>query len=197
MSSRRFARGLTLAVLAAMTLAAGCRTPKIGEGYKNVPEPKVRAPGLTAPDAAGTEMEWPEAGEWQDLTAPLATESQATAVQEKRWEGVAVYFAYDRATIGASQRPKIEALADYLKEHPDYYVVVEGHCDERGSDEYNRALGERRALVVRDYLANLGISDDRIETVSYGEERPAVPDATTEKQHALNRRAEFLIGTGR
>ncbi|MCF7853272.1 MAG: OmpA family protein [Candidatus Pacebacteria bacterium] len=182
--------------MAAVALLSGCRTPKIGEGYKNIPEPRVREPGAVT-DAAGTDIEWPEPGEWQDLTAPVATEHQAAAAQEKRWEGVAVYFAYDRATIGASQRPKIETLADYLKEHPNYYVVVEGHCDERGSDEYNRALGERRALVVRDYLVNLGIAEDRIDTVSYGEEQPAVPDATMEKQHAQNRRVEFLIGTGR
>ena len=107
---------------------------------------------------------------------------------------MAVYFAYDRSTVGASERSKVETLADFLEEHPRYYVVIEGHCDERGSDEYNRALGERRALAVKEYLTTLGIAGDRIRTVSYGEERPAVPDATTEAKHALNRRAEFLLG---
>jgi len=115
-------------------------------------------------------------------------------ISDQRWNAVKVYFAYDRSTIGTSERPKIEALAGYLKANQTLSVVVEGHCDERGSDEYNRALGERRALAVRDYLVNLGIEPARVETVSYGEERPAVPNAETESEHAKNRRAEFVIG---
>ena len=85
-------------------------------------------------------------------------------------------------------------MAKYLLENTQYHVIVEGHCDERGSDEYNRTLGERRALAVKDYLVNLGVGAERIETVSYGEEKPAVPDATTDSQHGKNRRAEFVIG---
>ena len=73
--------------------------------------------------------------------------------------------------------------------------MIEGHCDDRGSDEYNRALSERRSLAVRDYLVTLGIAAERMHTVSYGEDRPAVADAVTEADHQLNRRAEFLIGT--
>ncbi len=189
-------------IVAILTLACvGCRTPKLGDEYgQAVPKPPVRGgEEMMPPD--GT-FEVPGLSEWEPtpLTEPLpaATEDAGMAAgTERRWEGVAVYFAYDRSTIGSGERAKVEALADYMQDKPNTYVVVEGHCDERGSDEYNRALGERRALAVRDYLESLGISPDRIQTVSYGEERPAVPDATTEAQHAKNRRAEFLIGTTR
>lgn len=138
--------------------------------------------------------------EWQTTDQPLrgAHGSAGDIVPtDKRWAQVVVYFAYDSAVIGPAERPKLETLAGHLNEYPSYAVVVEGHCDERGSDEYNRALGETRALVVRDYLMSLGIGGDRIETISYGEERPVVPNATSEAQHSKNRRAEFIIGVRR
>lgn len=116
----------------------------------------------------------------------------AASMAAKRWD-VVVYFAFDSAAIGPSEMPKVEALAEHLKAHPQYGVIVEGHCDDRGSDEYNRALGQQRAIVVRDLLCSMGVEPGRIETVSYGEERPAVPNATTESEWQKNRRAEFLF----
>jgi len=107
---------------------------------------------------------------------------------------VVVYFGYDSAAVGPSEMPKIETIANHMKAHPDYAVTIEGHCDERGSDEYNRALGQQRAIVVRDLLCSLAIDGSRIETVSYGEERPVVPNATSEGEWQQNRRAEFLLG---
>lgn len=176
----------------AMTMAAlvltGCRTPRLGDGFRNgIPEATFRNQG---PDI---DVNWgAEDGAWTSLDHSMQTGTGSAT--ERRWEGVAVYFAYDRATVGASERPKVEALAEFLTANSGYYVIIEGHCDERGSDEYNRALGERRALAVGDYLASLGIAGDRIRTLSYGEERPAVPDATVEAQHAKNRRCEFIFG---
>jgi len=197
--------GLSVAVLVlSVVFLSGCRTPKLGEARDGVPPPELRTergtgtPGgaTTIPD--GMVIEWtPPLDEWTDTNVPLAPEAGTGAGEERRWEGVAVYFAYDRATIGASERRKIEALADYMKQHGSYYVVVEGHADDRGSDEYNRALAERRALAVKEYLTTLGVQADRLRTLSYGEERPVVPDATNETQHAKNRRAEFLIGVAK
>jgi peptidoglycan-associated lipoprotein len=136
---------------------------------------------------------------WDSMDASMAAGGGAGSITptQERWASVVVYFAYDSAAIGPAERPKLETLASHLKEHADYAVVVEGHCDERGSDEYNRALGETRALVVRDYLVTLGVGQERIETVSYGEEKPAVGGATNESDHQKNRRAEFVIGTRR
>ncbi len=178
-------------MIALLGISAGCRTPRLGQDIRGGRVPLPRE-GLAGPGGAG--IDWPSESEWQELGSPLAGGAGAAGAAERRWEGVIVYFAYDRATIGASERGKIDAAATYLREHPSYYLVVEGHCDDRGSDEYNRALGERRALAVKDYLLAMGIAESRLRTISYGEERPAVPDATTEEQHAKNRRAEFLFG---
>ena len=82
----------------------------------------------------------------------------------------------------------------YLNENPGLGVVIEGHTDDRGSDEYNRALGERRALSVQQYLGLLGVADARMQTLSYGEDKPAVQNAVTDADHQRNRRAEFVIG---
>lgn len=139
-----------------------------------------------------------DAAGWGSTDGPLAGGAGSSIVPtDKRWAKVVVYFAYDSAAIGPAEKPKLDTLCQHLQEYPEYAVVVEGHCDERGSDEYNRALGETRALVVRDYLCSKSIAPERIETVSYGEERPVVPNATTEAEHSQNRRAEFVIGVRR
>lgn len=137
-------------------------------------------------------------GAWAGMDSPLGgaggVGTNINAINEP-WAQVVVYFGFDSAALGDSEMPKLETLAGHLREHADYIAVVEGHCDDRGSDEYNRALGENRALVVRDHLISLGIEAGRLETVSYGEERPAVAGATGESQHAQNRRAQFVVGT--
>ena len=112
-----------------------------------------------------------------------------------RIEGVEfqpLYFPYDQNTISASEESKIGAVAQYLLGHPEAGVVVEGYCDERGTEEYNRALGERRALAASEMLIDVyGIESARIKTVSYGEERPAVT-GTGDAVWSKNRRDEFV-----
>lgn len=103
-----------------------------------------------------------------------------------------VYFDYDSAVIKEGERGKIETVASHLKRNPAVQLVVEGHCDERGSNEYNLALGERRALAVRAYLIGLGIDGNRIQTRSYGEERP-VAMGHDESAWSQNRRGEFVL----
>ena len=109
------------------------------------------------------------------------------------WNGK-VYFDYNRYEIKTSERPVLDKLADFLAKNGNKMLVIEGHCDERGSDEYNRALSERRALAIRDYLKDLGIDVARMFTISYGEDKPEVAGATTEAEHRLNRRGQFLFG---
>lgn len=103
-----------------------------------------------------------------------------------------VHFDYNKSNIRASERPILEGIAGYMKEHPQLQIKVEGHCDDRGSNEYNLALGERRALSIRSYLANLGIAPESIYTISYGEERPVCTEST-ESCWARNRRGHFLL----
>lgn len=104
-----------------------------------------------------------------------------------------VHFDYNKSDIRANERPILEGVAGYMKGHAQLVIKVEGHCDERGSNEYNLALGERRALSIRSYLANLGVGPDRIYTISYGEERPLCTESN-ESCWAKNRRGHFLLG---
>ena len=102
-----------------------------------------------------------------------------------------VYFDYDSAQVNESERSKVDAVAEGLKSGVGG-VIVEGNCDERGSTEYNLALGERRAMAVRAYLIGLGVDGARIQTKSYGEERPVCPEHD-ESCWSRNRRAEFVL----
>lgn len=103
-----------------------------------------------------------------------------------------VHFEFDRSRITDEAARVLQRKAEVLREHPDLRVTVEGHCDERGSLEYNQALGMRRAQATVEYLVGLGLSRDRFRTVSYGEERPLV-NASHEQAWARNRRGEFVL----
>ncbi len=103
-----------------------------------------------------------------------------------------VYFDYDKYDLTESARRSLLRNSEYLRSNPNSRILVEGNCDERGTEEYNQALGENRALAVREYLNQLGISPSRIDVISYGELRPAVEGAD-ESSRAKNRRAEFKI----
>lgn len=200
--SPRIRFALSVATLSAVILFLnGCanRLPGGGPGEGELDLQSFQtSPASRADDTDyGTEMEpidseitpWSSA----DDPIPAAKDEQSATNQERRWEGVAVYFAYDRSTIGAAERPKLETLADFLDQHPNYKVIIEGHADNRGSDEYNRGLSERRALAVKEYLVDLGVTAERLQTIAYGEDKPAVPNATSETQHANNRRVEFVF----
>ena len=103
-----------------------------------------------------------------------------------------VYFEFDKSDLTTDATDRLAANAKFMREHPNLTFTIEGHCDERGTNAYNLALGERRALSVRRYLVGLGIAPDRLHTISYGEERPAVP-GSDEASWAKNRRAEFKV----
>jgi peptidoglycan-associated lipoprotein len=103
-----------------------------------------------------------------------------------------VFFAFDRATITAEGARTLEASAEWMKANPSALVLVEGHCDERGTNAYNLALGERRARAAQEYLVKRGVPAARITTITYGEERPTCSELT-EACWARNRRAHFLV----
>lgn len=141
-----------------------------------------------------TELEKGDVTPW---TKGIATEPMS-GVTKDGWQPIksitfpTIYFAYDRSTIGASERYKLQQVAKYLKENTGFGLIIEGHCDEKGSAEYNRSLGERRAIAARDYLINSGVSVDRVKTISFGEDRPAYKEKD-ETAHAKNRRAELIL----
>lgn len=124
----------------------------------------------------------------------LAEEAARRAAQEAlaAFEAQDVYFDYDKSTLRSDAQAVLQGKAAYMQANPAISVVIEGHCDERGTNEYNLALGDRRAQSVKRYLLDLGISAARMTTISYGEERP-VDVAHTEEAWAKNRRAHVKV----
>ncbi len=104
-----------------------------------------------------------------------------------------IYFEYDSFSLNSSSKEALQMGAQWLKSNAAQKVQIEGHCDERGTTEYNLALGERRASSVRDYLSSQGVSASQLSTISYGEERP-IAMGSDESAWAKNRRAEFVTG---
>lgn len=103
----------------------------------------------------------------------------------------ALLFTFDSYTLPVDELAKADAAAQYLLSNPSHVMVIEGHCDERGSNEYNLSLSEQRAIGVRDYMVSLGIDAARLQTRPFGEEKPADP-SHTEEAYRQNRRAEFV-----
>ncbi len=118
------------------------------------------------------------------IVAGELTESERIVLGEK------IYFGFDRYDLSPEARAVLDRKAQLIRSKPELKVLVEGHCDERGTQEYNLALGERRAMAAAKYLAMLGVGPTQLETVSYGEERPAVL-GSNENAWAQNRRCEF------
>jgi peptidoglycan-associated lipoprotein len=111
----------------------------------------------------------------------------------EKWKNQTVYFDFDRSVVKTSETAKIDTVASEFKScDPNTDLLIEGHCDERGTPEYNRALGERRALALREYLIKAGVNGERVHTLSFGKDKPAVignDDAAWSK----NRRGEFIL----
>lgn len=103
-----------------------------------------------------------------------------------------INFAFDKSDIREADKAKLQAIADFLKAFPQAKLMVEGHCDERGTNEYNLALGDRRAVAAQRYLVGLGVVEDRLKTISYGKEKPKV-QGKNEETWLVNRRCEFKI----
>jgi peptidoglycan-associated lipoprotein len=122
----------------------------------------------------------------------LRAEAAAREASRKSFLVENIHFAFDSSVLSDQARRALHDKADYLRTNPDVTVVVEGHCDERGTENYNIALGEKRAESVKKFLVDLGISTARMDTVSYGEEWPLAL-GQDEASWAKNRRAQFAI----
>jgi peptidoglycan-associated lipoprotein len=153
---------------------------------------KSKSGGSSGSAGPGTENGVPPLGSGSDVgtSANGARPDGMTGEPVKGQFGI-VYFDYDSARIRPSEDAKLQAVAAYLKSNPGK-LVVEGYCDERGTAEFNRALGERRALAAREELVKQGADGSRITTISYGSDRPADP-GHDEAAWSKNRRCEFGI----
>jgi peptidoglycan-associated lipoprotein len=121
---------------------------------------------------------------------PEINQSPKRTLQESQLQ--TIYFDFDRYNLRSDAKANLDANYALLRDFPDVIVKIEGHCDERGTVEYNIALGDRRARETRDYLISLGIAPNRLSIISYGKERPAVI-GSNEQAWAKNRRCEFRV----
>jgi peptidoglycan-associated lipoprotein len=190
--TRRLMRAC-LVVAVAASLAAGCGGKKRPAAVSTAPPSTSDAGGRTLP----TEVPAPvETGpDVSSLGAETARGEDFTISNPDTGEGGPledIHFEYDSANLTDQARSMLEKHALWLQSHRDAKVLVEGHCDERGTVEYNLALGEKRARAARDYLANLGVGSERLRTTSYGKERP-LGAGSTEAAWAANRRAHFNV----
>jgi peptidoglycan-associated lipoprotein len=188
--THRIARSLLVLAMAA-ALAAGCG------GKKRPPAVSTAPPSDTGARTQPTEVPPPvEAGpDISALGAESAKGEDFAVSNPETGEGgplADIRFEYDSAGLTDQARATLEKHALWLQSHRSANVLVEGHCDDRGTVEYNLALGEKRARAARDYLANLGIAAPRLRTTSYGKERPLDP-ASNEAAWAANRRAHFNV----
>ncbi len=181
-----------LVLMLAALVFAGCSTPQVKQ--PEVTEASARIP----PPIFGTTTRAPNIPDDTTLGADddiLLTTSENETEEDVSGSGIPrkriIYFSYDRSEIGPKYRTILEAHAAYLNKNPDASVRLEGHADERGSREYNLALGERRAEVTKDTLMGLGVFENQLNTLSYGEERPTT-SGHNEKSWWRNRRVEIV-----
>jgi peptidoglycan-associated lipoprotein len=158
------------------------------------PPPDLTATGVKPPDDGGKPVPvTPLVDPNKSMPLSGALSSMVPDSDENQiFKGKTVYFEFDKATIKSSEVSKIEEVASGMKGLAGKALRIEGHCDERGTEEYNRSLGERRALAVREALVRAGVDPNLIDTISYGEDRPADPGHNPEAW-AKNRRGVFVV----
>jgi peptidoglycan-associated lipoprotein len=192
--------------LAATIAATGCKkkpynvTPLPNPGAKT--GPGIREPGSAPPIGTGNPV--PQGTTPVESTTTPAKPNEGIPQKyadrhdwprnEVIFNADTVHFDFDSSVVKSGEKTKVEHVADYLKNNPSNAVEIQGHCDERGTEEYNRALGERRALALREELVRLGIDPNRIDTISYGKDRPEDP-GHDETAWAKNRRGVFVLLT--
>jgi len=194
----KLTRLVNLLVLSSVLVftAIGCK--KNPYGVTNIPNPALAHPTDNY-NAQPINPEFPPiASDTNNITEtpiiPLGPGHPGWNKDSSTFASDTVHFDYDNSSIKASEKSKVANVADYLKSNPASAVEVEGHCDERGTEEYNRSLGERRALALREELVRLGIDPNRVDTISYGEDRPA-DTSHDQAAWAKNRRGEFILLT--
>jgi peptidoglycan-associated lipoprotein len=183
-------RSLVVTLMLVAALAAGCgkkKQPTTMPAPAPVVPPAVTAPPPAPPQPVEEPTPVPQPAIEEDAIGGRSLDDLNRDSPLKP-----AFFDLDSAELDADGQATVQANAELLKKYPTWSITIEGHCDERGTAEYNLALGERRAVAVRTYLVSLGISPDRLRTVSYGKEFPFDP-GHTEEAWSKNRRAHFVI----
>lgn len=166
---KRIAIFLAITALSLMMIGGSCgkKTPPVEPEQPKVEQPRTEEPKIEQPKV-----------------------EEPITIQESQFQ--TVYFDFDKYNLRSDGKSALDVNAGLLKQFPDVIVRIEGHCDERGTVEYNLSLGEKRARACMEYLNGLGIAANRVSVISYGEERPAV-SGSDESAWSQNRRCEFKI----
>ena len=160
-----------LLVIPGLLFTVGCQKKTVTQAKAPAPAPAAAAPAAKQPAPAA---------------AVKPAETSGMIMQED------IFFEFDKSTLTPAAQDNLMRKAAWLRENPDVTVTIEGHCDERGTNEYNLALGDRRADSAKSFLVDLGIASSRMTTISYGEERPLCMQQT-EECWAKNRRDHFVL----
>jgi peptidoglycan-associated lipoprotein len=167
---------LVIMVVVSLVAFVGCG----GKKARPVEDEDMKEPGAETPGGAV------EPGAGEEPVKPIKPDE----MEEPDLK--AIHFNYDKYNLTSEATSTLAKNAKILMDNPNLRIRIEGHCDERGTDDYNLALGEKRAIAARDYLVDFGIAKSRLSVISYGEERPVDP-ASNEDAWAKNRRGEFVI----
>ena len=182
----------TLLALAVVMASTGCRHHPVGV----TPIPGEPGPNVSGPGPSGT-MNSENTGVIGNGTPSQIAENQPynpdNFTQDRDTLAAdTIHFAFDSAVVRDSEKANIQAVASALQANPSLQVLIEGNCDERGTEEYNRSLGERRALAAREALVAAGIDAAKIHTISYGKDKPVDP-GHDEEAWSKNRRDDFVL----
>ena len=185
-------------VLIAAVLVPACRSKKAPPPPKVAPTETTSSVPNVPVTATETRVANPPDFVQTQTTPQVTTETLPTDIEELNRVAVTrgylqdAFYGYDEAALSSDAQAALTASANWLKKNPQYNLLIEGHCDERGTEQYNLALGDRRANSAKEYIVALGVDGSRIRTVSYGEERPFDP-AHDDAAWAKNRRAHLVI----
>ncbi len=181
---------LSSLLVAAVVLSGCAKRPATTQAAAPAPTGSASTTAATPPAPAPVQSDTPTAA----TTTPAPSSTARPAVQDFAAvpELADVFFDFDKYDIRPGDAKTLDANANWLKSNPNHLVLIEGHCDERGTNEYNLALGERRAKSTMNYLVSQGVQANRITIISYGEERPQCTEHN-EACWAKNRRAHFLV----
>nr|WP_321404088.1 peptidoglycan-associated lipoprotein Pal [uncultured Desulfobacter sp.] len=190
MKKQMFVNVMMAVLVVGLVTMVGCSKPKVADpGAVNQSQAETdaqRAARLEAERQARLEAERIKSQQLEDERQAQIIEAKSNFLNQN------ILFDYDSSELTDQAKELLREKAAWLQANPSDTVMIEGHCDERGTTVYNLALGERRAKAARNYLVDLGISASRLGTVSYGEEKPLDP-APTEAAYHINRRAQFVI----
>ncbi len=175
-----------LFVIPGLLFTASCAKKEV------MSEPAMEAPAQEESAADAQKAKEEELARQRAEEERLRQEAAMREAARNKFLSEDIHFEFDSSVLSQEAQGILGDKAEYLRNNPDVSVIVEGHCDERGTNEYNLALGDRRATSAKTYLVDLGVAEARLTTISYGEERP-VDTGQNEEAWAKNRRAHFAI----